>query len=134
MIGKMTIEANMTSICDKHSMNAAILSTLLLGFSLLTSGCSANQSDKAAAEKTTPISAGHQLFLTNCSRCHAGDGNPPGPDNTILSSGRLSSEESFRKLLRQPTSAMMKSFSPQELSDMQVHTLYEYIIQARKTN
>lgn len=114
----------------------AFLGTLISAFSLLLlSGCTPNLSDKVVAfAKATPANAvGYQLFSANCSRCHAGNGNPPGPDDTILSSPRLSSEESFRKLLRQPTSAMMKTFTPKELNDAQVHTLYMYVAQARKT-
>jgi hypothetical protein len=75
---------------------------------------------------------GRALFVANCVQCHSGGGSPPGPNAVIIDSERLNSEESFRQLLRQPTSAMMKSFSEQELSDTNVHRLYTFLIKERQ--
>jgi mono/diheme cytochrome c family protein len=88
-----------------------------------TSPLQAGESPSAA----TPLSAGQTLFLTHCVRCHTDTGNPPGPDATILNSPRLATEDSFRQLLRHPTSGMMKSFSAQELDDATVRILYDYL-------
>jgi cytochrome c1 len=56
-----------------------------------------------------------------------GAGNPPGPNAVVMNSGTLASEQRFRELLRHPSSAMMRSFSPEELTDAQVHELYVYL-------
>jgi mono/diheme cytochrome c family protein len=120
--------------------------TMFIGFTacLLTFSVSACSGQKASStnsetsenavqsEKMSVMAPGHALFLANCVRCHSGSGSPPGPDATITDSTRLNSEDSFRHLLRQPTSAMMKSFSPDELSDAQIHTLYEYVSSNRQ--
>jgi|GEM_PF-3353863 len=123
---------------SKIIFNIALFLSVSVLISTTLTACSGNKaaqntSENASIDQESPaVSSGHQLFLANCVRCHAGTGNPPGPDATITDSERLNSEASFNKLLRQPTSAMMRSFTPAELSNAQIHTLYEYVSQARK--
>lgn len=80
----------------------------------------------AASSASRPLS-GQELFMAHCVRCHRGPQSPPGPDATITGSERLASEDSFRQLLRHPTSFMMKTFSEQELDNAKVHALYAYL-------
>jgi len=123
---------------SKPIFNTALLVIASIVVCNTLSACSNNKTaqspsnSESIAQASTPVSAGHQLFLANCVRCHAGTGNPPGPDATITGSERLNTEASFTKLLRQPTSAMMRSFTPEELSNAQIHTLYDYVTEMRK--
>jgi mono/diheme cytochrome c family protein len=110
---------------------SVILSTTLTACSEKKAAQNTSE-NSSIAQESPALSSGHQLFLANCVRCHAGTGNPPGPDALIIDSERLNSETSFNKLLRQPTSAMMRSFTPSELSNAQIHTLYEYVSKTRK--
>lgn len=96
----------------------------LLAIVAFLSGCQSPLPEKAVPVATSP---GQQLFLSHCVSCHMGAGNPPGPNAVILDSSMLRSEKVFRDLLRHPSSAMMRTFSEQELSDPQVHELYVYL-------
>jgi len=123
---------------SKSIFNLALLLFVSGILSVILTACSENKTVQSTSNNSTiaqagaSVSQGHQLFLANCVRCHAGTGNPPGPDATITGSERLNSETSFNKLLRQPASAMMRSFTPAELSNAQIHTLYQYVTETRK--
>lgn len=74
-----------------------------------------------------PLTPGQEIFLTHCASCHNGGGNPPGPNFSIIGSPRMTNEESFKELLRKPTSAMMPAFDPALISDAQAHDLYTWL-------
>lgn len=94
------------------------------------SGC-AKKPVETAGPPTLPVPVGHGLFLTNCAKCHQGPGNPPGPNAIILDSERLNTEESFRDLLRKPTSSAMPAFTDTDLSDGEIHEMYVYLSSSR---
>jgi mono/diheme cytochrome c family protein len=105
---------------------------------VLFTGCAqhhANAGGKAEGQalaetpvaKVQPVSKGQEIFLSQCVRCHQGAGNPPGPNAVIMDSQRLNDEASFRSLLRKPTSPMMRTFTADDLSDQQIHELYNYL-------
>jgi mono/diheme cytochrome c family protein len=105
----------------------------LLAASVLFVGCSQHHETLPAEKSVTaqPLSKGQQLFLSNCVTCHQGMGDPPGPNAVVLDSSTLSNEESFIALVRQPKSAMMRAFSPEELSDADVKEIYKYLVSAK---
>lgn len=117
--------------------NFVLLSSLFLMtlISACTSAPTPTQSDSPLLQ--TPIqnaasghaSEGQTLFLAHCVSCHAGPGNKPNA--TILDSTRLQSVNDFKALLRQPTSSMMRAFSPEELNDEAVSKLYAYLVTAK---
>jgi mono/diheme cytochrome c family protein len=74
-----------------------------------------------------PISKGQQIFLSYCVSCHQGTGETPGPNAVVLNSATLAQENTFRNLLRQPSSPMMRAFSAEELPETDVHELYQYL-------
>lgn len=107
----------------------------LLPFVLMVIGFSGCQHQSEQNASQTPIASlppGQVLFLNHCVSCHMGAGNPPGPNAVILDSSRLTNEAYFRDLLRHPTSAMMRSFSAEELSDADVKILYDYLQSAKR--
>jgi mono/diheme cytochrome c family protein len=99
---------------------------IISGLAMMTlfSGCQSHTEEKAIPVATSP---GQRLFLSNCVSCHMGPGSPPGPNASILDSKSVLSEGAFREQLRHPTSAMMRSFSEQELNNSEVHELYNYV-------
>lgn len=103
------------------------LLVMVIGFS----GCQGNSQQTMPDTPVATMSPGQTLFLNHCVSCHMGAGNPPGPNAVILDSSRLLTEASFRDVLRHPVSAMMRSFSEQELSDEDVHVLYQYLLSAK---
>ncbi len=109
------------------------LSFLLVGLT----GCQAKQSqlqlpeESTAAVSTTPLSKGHELFLTHCVSCHQGAGNPPGPNAVILDSETLKSQTEFTALIRHPRSGMMTPFDPETLPDGDAKELYSYLLSAK---
>ncbi|WP_373531223.1 cytochrome c [Vampirovibrio sp.] len=96
----------------------------LLSTLLFLSACA---KPETTTQPVAPMSQGQQIFLSQCVSCHQGAGDPPGPNVVVLNSPTLKQEETFRALLRQPTSSMMRKFSAQELPDAEVHALYEYL-------
>jgi mono/diheme cytochrome c family protein len=102
-------------------MKRLVFPLLVLG--MLTSGCQ----QKAEEVQTPQISAGQQLFLNNCVNCHQGAGAPPGPNAVIQDSEKLADETAFRTFLRNPNVGMMPAFTPERLSDADVHTLYLFV-------
>jgi len=100
----------------------------LLAMMALLTGCQPHPQEKTVPVATSP---GQQLFLSHCVSCHMGAGDPPGPNATVLDSATLRSEMVFREQVRHPASAMMRSFSEQELSDAQLHELYVYLQMAK---
>lgn len=127
-----------------HPAAAVVPALTLVIVSTAFLGCNAKQASStgtdekvamSAQQDTTTIAAapaggiskGQQVFLSNCSTCHAGAGNPPGPNGRIQHSDRLETEDSFRALLRKPESPRMPSFADSDLSNADVHSLYEYL-------
>lgn len=100
---------------------------MLIGFS----GCQGKSPQGMPETLVADMPPGQTLFLNHCVSCHMGAGNPPGPNAVILDSSRLLNEPAFRDVLRHPPSAMMRSFSEQELSDADVHLMYEYLVAAK---
>lgn len=99
----------------------------LLALSFLLTGCQQHTGQPLPGQPSASLSKGQKLFLSHCVNCHQGFGNPPKPDAVVLDSSTLSEEAQFRALLRHPTSPMMQSFSPDVLSDAEVHEIYVYL-------
>lgn len=117
-------------IPDLHERSAGALvmkqkQCLLALMVIALTGC---QADQAPEDKPAmPVSRGQELFLTHCVSCHQGAGNPPEPNAVVINSSRLKTEADFIELLRHPSSAMMRSFSEQELNAADGHDLYVYL-------
>lgn len=99
----------------------------LLALSCLLTGCQQNDGQPSPGQPSTPLPKGQQLFLSHCVSCHQGFGTPPKPNAVVLDSATLNEEAQFRALLRHPKSPMMQTFSPDMLSDADVHEIYVYL-------
>lgn len=104
----------------------------LLTCVFLLSSCAEKPENNTSNQPAQPLSRGQQLFLGHCVSCHQGAGEIPGPNAVVLNSTTLNREETFRALLRQPASPMMRAFSVDELSDADVHELYGYLMGLRQ--
>ncbi len=107
----------------------------LFAIMLLLSGCGPSKdngstevsSTEMPATETSAVSKGQQLFLSHCASCHQGPGNPPTPNEVVMNSMTLNQESSFQQLIRKPNSPMMRAFTPEELSNADIHELYAYV-------
>lgn len=97
----------------------------LLTLLFLFSACAQPQTTTNAPAE--PMAKGQQIFLSYCVSCHQGTGEIPGPNAVVLNSATLAQEGTFRNLLRQPSSSMMRAFSAEELPDADVQELYHYL-------
>lgn len=110
-------------------MTRLILS--LLALVAFLSGCAQGPITQEPARQSGPLTQGQQIFLSHCVSCHQGAGNPPEPNAVIMDSTQLNSETSFKSLIRKPISPMMRAYGPEEISDADVHVLYQYLIGLR---
>ena len=108
-------------------LSAIFFLGVFLTFSLLAAGCANNASTSAEGPKVS--SKGQEVFLNQCMTCHMGAGDPPGPNDVILHSAKLASEDAFSKYVRQPDNGMMPAFSKEPLSDADLKELYAYVKQ-----
>ncbi|MEB3246015.1 MAG: cytochrome c [Vampirovibrionales bacterium] len=110
-----------------HTNNACIkllcASVLLLAISL-SSGCTPQSAEDPEAHSGTNASdsPGIALFETHCAGCHM-QGSLRGMDRIVPTSPRFKSLEAFQAFIRKP-SGMMPAFSPEQLSDADLNTLY----------
>jgi len=116
---------------EKRVMRKQFIIPLLIALTFFP-GCKHGVTQsKAVLPPTTPLPRGQELFLSNCSSCHQGPGNPPGPNAVILDSETLKSQSDFTALLRHPRSAMMTSFSPEVLPEQDIQALYRYVLSVK---
>jgi hypothetical protein len=76
---------------------------------------------------------GRDIFVSHCSGCHANGGNVFYPNLPLLAAPQLKSYEHFVEFLRNPrlpdgSEGPMPVFTEQDLSDQQVLSVYDYII------
>lgn len=79
-----------------------------------------------APETQKDHNTGEILFRGRCSGCHPYGGNILMPQDPIINSSLLRTNESFKGWIRNPTTPM-PSFPPESISDEQVRDLYGYI-------
>ena len=93
---------------------------------------------KLVYEGRTPIASdglfpGRAVFEGHCSGCHSNGGNILYPHLPLRSAPQLASYEEFIAFVRNPKlpdglKGPMPVFTEHELSDLQAHELYEYVI------
>lgn len=92
---------------------------------LLMSACSGGP--ETEKEEQLAKSPGQEIFLNHCMGCHMGAGDPPGPNDVILNSPKMASEDLFKKYIRQPDNGAMPAISESDVSDADVGKLYAYL-------
>ena len=75
---------------------------------------------------------GEEEFKENCSSCHPNGGNVIEPEDTIKGSPRLRDFETFLSWIRKPVQPM-PTFSASQISEEQAKQLYDFIVEASKS-
>ncbi|MGE0201561.1 MAG: cytochrome c [Candidatus Melainabacteria bacterium] len=94
----------------------------------LLSGCAGGGNETAQAPvEPVAMPPGQQVFMDSCLGCHAGPGDPPGPDERITKSKKMVSKEKLLLYLRNPDNMNMPPIAPEQVSDAQVSELFDYL-------
>jgi mono/diheme cytochrome c family protein len=75
---------------------------------------------------------GEEEFKKNCSSCHPKGGNVIEPEDTIKGSPKLRDFKTFLSWIRKPVQPM-PTFSASQISEEQARQLYDYIVEASKS-
>jgi cytochrome c6 len=75
---------------------------------------------------------GEEVFKKNCSSCHPNGGNVIEPEDTIKGSPKLGDFKTFLSWIRKPVQPM-PTFSASQISEEQAKQLYDYIVEASKS-
>ena len=75
---------------------------------------------------------GEEEFKENCSSCHPNGGNVIKPEDTIKGSPMLKDFETFLSWIRKPVQPM-PTFSASQISEEQAKQLYDFIVEASKS-
>jgi cytochrome c6 len=94
--------------------------------------CVALLSIAGFAQVTAKSKIGEEEFKKNCASCHPNGGNVIEPEDTIKGSPKLRDFETFLSWIRKPVQPM-PTFSPSQLSEEQARQLYDYIVEATKS-
>jgi cytochrome c6 len=81
---------------------------------------------------TAKSKIGEEEFKENCSSCHPNGGNVIEPEDTIKGSPRLRDFKTFLSWIRKPVQPM-PTFSSSQISEEQARQLYDYIVEASKS-
>jgi cytochrome c6 len=75
---------------------------------------------------------GEEEFNKNCSSCHPNGGNVIEPEDTIKGSPKLGDFKTFLSWIRKPVQPM-PAFSASQISEERARQLYDYIVEASKS-
>jgi cytochrome c6 len=81
---------------------------------------------------TAKSGVGEEAFQEHCSSCHPNGGNVIEPEDTIKGSPKLKDFKTFLSWIRKPVQPM-PTFSASQISEEQARQLYDYIIEASKS-
>jgi mono/diheme cytochrome c family protein len=83
-------------------------------------------------QDTAKTKSGEEEFKANCSSCHPNGGNVIKPGNPIKGSKKITNFKKFLSWIRTPLQPM-PPFAPSMISDKQAKKLYDYVVNASKS-